>query len=848
MVQENRRMPVSVYYHTHWDREWYLPFRLYQVRLAEVIDEILDRLEKGVFPCFMLDGQTVVLDDYLALRPENRERIGRWIRSGKLSIGPWYVMPDEFLVGGESLIRNLLRGLQDSSTWGCQQFTGYLPDTFGHSADMPTLLRNCGLNSAVVWRGIHPSQSVFQWKSTNGDAVTALHLTDGYFQMMLHDWTATDAEQIKALQALVEKLEAAKQSEVPILISIGGDHLAPVTEKGHRLLSELFPDRVETTPDAYMSGLKNLRDLPIYTGELIDNTDSFLLPGVYSSRLYLKQANRRLEHQLTRQVEPLMAMAQALLPEQKSPRYLISELKLAWELLMLNHPHDSICGCSVDPVHRENEVRFDQVEQLTQALIARNRRSLLESFGSAEDWVIINTGNRPFTGVVTQVIENSFTSHVSSFLSQILHKEEVLQDEYLADPHRIPLSHLTEYRRFGAIWVEDVPPLGIKTVSKSKTLTDSRFVPVQVTSRSLKNELLALSVSAEGMIRVQIPGSDQCYENLLHFQDQADQGDSYNSAPTPGTTPEIAQFIHCQVLHNGPLIGKLELKHQLQSSRMMLSTEVELHAGCPLLRFQTTLTNTRENHKLQAVFSTGEPIHQVLAESHLGVVHRHHDPAYREADAMPADKMKELKTNSGPIQRFISANGQSWITEGLTEYEVYQDALRLTLLRAFGALSSASTGVRGAQAGPPYATPEGQCLNRTIVCRYSWLTTPLEPAQLYELAGAFYGTVSAQAGMGEPGELTESPISLVRWDQTALVASACYWLPGRGLILRLLNTATESITSVLQAGFSYQRLLEVDFLEQPVEPGTSPAGKTKTAEQQLITIDALDVKTWLFEV
>src|SRR5689334_15861511 len=106
--------PVSAYYHTHWDREWYLPFRAYQVRLATVVDEILERLETNVLPCFMLDGQTVVLEDYLELRPENRQRLKQLVQEGRLSIGPWYVMPDEFLVSGESLIRNLVRGIQES--------------------------------------------------------------------------------------------------------------------------------------------------------------------------------------------------------------------------------------------------------------------------------------------------------------------------------------------------------------------------------------------------------------------------------------------------------------------------------------------------------------------------------------------------------------------------------------------------------------------------------------------------------------------------------------------------------------------------------------------------------------
>jgi mannosylglycerate hydrolase len=253
MSQAGQDTQLAVYYHTHWDREWYLPFRAYQVRLAEVVDEVLDQLERKVLSCFMLDGQTVVLDDYLELRPENRERLKRFIENGQLSIGPWYVMPDEFLVGGESLIRNLMRGIRESRTWGCQRFTGYLPDTFGHSADMPTILKNFGLTSTVLWRGVHPQKSLLRWQSPSGASVLALHLTDGYFQMMLHDWTATESQKLEALDTLIDKLKSVSPASGLELLPIGGDHLAPLSEDGHALLRKRYPNLLETTPDRFLS-------------------------------------------------------------------------------------------------------------------------------------------------------------------------------------------------------------------------------------------------------------------------------------------------------------------------------------------------------------------------------------------------------------------------------------------------------------------------------------------------------------------------------------------------------------------------------------------------------------------
>jgi alpha-mannosidase len=834
MTLTRQAAPLSVYYHTHWDREWYLPFRSYQVRLAEVVDEVLERLENNILPCFMLDGQTVVLDDYLELRPENRERLKRLIANGRLSIGPWFVMPDEFLVGGESLIRNLMHGVQESRAWGCHRFTGYLPDTFGHSADIPTILKNVGLNSTVVWRGVNPAKSVFQWQSPSGASVKALHLTDGYFQMMLHDWEATEPQQLTALSGLVDKLEQASPSQGIALLPIGGDHLAPLSEVGHQLLNKKYSAVHETTPDAFLAGLNLNGSLETISGELIDNKGSFLLPGVYSSRMYLKQANRRLEHRLVHVLEPLLAMAQVWLPK-GTFRYPTHELALAWKTLMLNHPHDSICGCSVDAVHRENEVRFDQVQQLSDALLERVAYLLATHVASSEDWIVLNTGDCPYAGVVP-VIEDVPDKTSPTQLTQVETETVVLQDEYLHDPHRIPLSHLTKLRRTGWLWVQNVPAYGCLVIPKDAKNVLPDEERVRTSSVQLDNRWLTVSVNPDGTLTVTDKNTGRTYANLLRFQDQAEQGDSYNSAPVPGTASVTAEFQGSRVIYSGPLVGVLELTHAFPRLNMMLYTEVRLEAGSQVLTFQTRFTNHQADHKLQVLFPTGQPITEVLAESHLGIVKRTYDPNYREQDHMPVEKMKELKTNTGPIQRFISANGQSWITEGLTEYEVYQDTLRLTLLRSFGALSSGDTGVLGAQAGPPFETPEGQCLNRDFCCRYAWLPTPAELQGLYAQAARFYGTVWAKTGCGEMH--AKQMASLITWDQPTLVASSCYWAPQKGLILRLLNPTDKPVSTTLQLGFATQSIQFVNFLEEPVS--------TLTAHQ--VTLGPHDVQTLLFTV
>lgn len=827
---------LAVYYHTHWDREWYLPFRSYQLRLVDVVDDILDRLEQGVLPCFMLDGQTVVLEDYLELRPENRERLQRLVRNGQISIGPWYVMPDEFLVSGEGLIRNLVRGLRESRAWGATHFTGYLPDTFGHSADMPTLLRQCGIDSSVVWRGVNPKKSLFLWQSPAGETVKTLHLSDGYFQMMLQDWTATEPQQVEALNGLVQKLAAGKTENVPALMPIGGDHLGPLPQGGHQGLKAVYPEITETTPERYLDDITPSAEWDTIAGELVDNSGSFLLPGVYSSRMYLKQMNRLAEHLLTHQVEPLLAMAQAQLPAD-SFQYPAQSLELAWKTLILNQPHDSICGCSVDAVHRENEVRFEQVTQLGQGLKQRVVQQLRQQMAGAEQWLVFNTGLQAYTGVVC-VEEDVLDKDKSSALTQLASESSVLQDEFLHDSQRIPLSHLTKTRRKGWIWVDNVPALGWAVVAQSTAKNQKPGKPVRAFELGLENEQLKLAITKTGALSVTHLASGKRHDDLLCFEDRPDQGDSYNSGPVPGGCIEQAEFVGATVIQGGPLVGILELTHRFPESGFALITQIQLDAGSEWLQFETSFVNRRANHKLQVIFNTGQPVKTVVVESHLGVVQREYDPDYREVDFVPVERMKELKTNTGPIQRFFTANGQGWITEGLGEYEVYRHTIGLTLMRAFAALSSADTGVRGAQAGPPYETPEGQCLNRVFQCRYAWSPAQSEPALMAESASRFYGSVWGVQGQSLRSDGTDFRYGLLGLDNSQVVLSACYWSVGKGWVVRLLNPTDEVIQVAFKPGFSFRRLLVVNFLEAEKEALSTPT----------VAIAPRGVQTLLFAV
>src|SRR5688500_11059962 len=160
-------LTVHVVSHTHWDREWYHPAGRFRQRLVELIDELLDDPPTDG-SSFLLDGQTVVLEDYLEVRPERASELATALRDGQLEAGPWFVLADELMPSGEALVRNLLAGQRTMRALrGQPPPVLYCPDSFGHPAALPELARGFGCTTILLWRGFGgarwPATNVFRW-------------------------------------------------------------------------------------------------------------------------------------------------------------------------------------------------------------------------------------------------------------------------------------------------------------------------------------------------------------------------------------------------------------------------------------------------------------------------------------------------------------------------------------------------------------------------------------------------------------------------------------------------------------------------------------------------------------
>jgi len=348
--------------HTHWDREWYLPFEVFRLRLGAVVDGVLDTLERDAsFTSFTLDGQAIVLEDYLDVRPENESRLRALLAAGRLEAGPSYVLPDEILVGGESLVRNLLLGRRVCRRFGVEPSgAGYMPDSFGHPAQLPQILAGFGCGTFLFSRGMGDEVDdlgvVFRWRAGTAEVVASKMLPH-YDNFARLTWYGDAEERVQGIaERFGEVLRSAGQDT--IVLADGSDHL-PIEPELPEIVAGLAasldaPIRIGRYDD-YAPAVAGL---PVHEGELVGSRFQNLLRGVNSARIYLKQANEQAERRLL-SVETAAAL-RALRGEAPFPA---ADLQLAWRDLLRNHPHDSICGCSCDEVHRDMLVRYEQLHR-----------------------------------------------------------------------------------------------------------------------------------------------------------------------------------------------------------------------------------------------------------------------------------------------------------------------------------------------------------------------------------------------------------------------------------------------------------------------------------------------------
>jgi mannosylglycerate hydrolase len=400
---------VAIVPHTHWDREWYSPFQDFRMRLVKLLDALLPMLESDLsYARFLLDGQTMVLDDYLEIRPEAEAALTRLAASGRLAVGPWMVLMDEFMVSGETMVRDLQLGMARGAQFGGAMQVGYLPDMFGHVAQMPQLLRLAGLEHAVVWRGVPLAitQTAFWWEAPDGSRVRAEYLYGSYSNGRdLPD----DAKRLVG-RARDYEAELGSVRIADMLLMNGTDHQMPQPWLG-RVVAE-----ANQIQDDYKFVVTSLAEylptqpsegLATWKGELRSGARANVLMGVASNRVDIHRACASAERAVEKRAEPLSALFRA--PD----AYPHALLTLAWRLLVANSAHDSSCACSSDEVVDQVAVRYAEARQLGAGLTRDATADLAAAVDApVGSTIVVNPTAHPRGGLVEVSMPGHGDAHV----------------------------------------------------------------------------------------------------------------------------------------------------------------------------------------------------------------------------------------------------------------------------------------------------------------------------------------------------------------------------------------------------------------------------------------------------
>lgn len=818
---------LTIVSHTHWDREWYQPFQEYRIRLVQLTDRLLKLLDQDPgYRCFTFDGQTSMLEDYLEVRPECEGALRRYVQEGRLLIGPWHILPDEFLVGPEATIRNLMLGDKVALRFGPKMHVGYIPDSFGHISQLPQILRGFGLDVAVIWRGVGKAPNEFRWAAPDGTKVLVIHLRDSYGNAAhLPD----DKEGfVTRLEEIVASL--APHATTPHLLAMNGtDHLEPMPELPRLIAAARLPDvevRHGTLPQFIAAVRAAEPHLELRQGELRSAERAHLLPAVFSARVWIKQRNAHCEVLLEKWAEPFAAFA--LQHGLETPtRDLPALTWQAWRYLIQNHPHDSICGCSVDAVHKEMDVRFDWVEQIGEEV---TRQSLEAIAGAVETtaldgWpvIVFNPIAGPRTDVVT--IQLSVPPDTRAV--------EAVNEHGKVVPCQVIGRELAEAEVMFV--ARDVPGHGYRAFAiRPASQTTSRAAPVA--GHRMENEFYAVEADADtGTLAVTDKVTGMVFPGLQRFVDGGDRGDEYNYCPPERdslvTAPTVSPAV--RLVESGPVRWTLEIAqtYRLPASLGVDRTErsddmvdlsiisrVSLSPGVRRIDFVTTVENHVRDHRLRVHFPTPIRTDVSHGEGHFDVLTRlleipQHTEDWLEQPVPTHHQRTFVDVNDGQVGLLVA-------NCGLPEYEVVPGdegvTVALTLLRCVGWLSRDDMHCRRGHAGPGLPTPGAQCIGRQAF-EYALVPHGGGWEDAYTQAHAFNAPLRAIAVPASDGPLPSSLSFVQATPSDFVITTVKLAKDGDGLIVRGYNITDTAQEVVLKLDHPFRRARRVNLNEDPQE-------------------------------
>ncbi|TDQ34112.1 alpha-mannosidase [Aureibacillus halotolerans] len=845
--------------HTHWDREWYMPYEYHHMRLIDVMDSLLETLDKGKgYESFHLDGQTIMLEDYFQVRPEKREHVTQYINAGRIHIGPWYILQDEFLTSSEANLRNLQIGHQDANAYGKISKLGYFPDSFGNMGQAPQILKQAGIDTAAFGRGVKPTgfnntvsdgnfespYSEMMWEAPDGSQVLGILFANWYSN---GNEVPTSEEEAKVYWE--EKLKSAERfaSTSHLLYMNGCDHqpiqtdLPEAIETANALLPDL--DVVHSDFDRYIEAMKAELpdDLTTIKGELrSQQTDGwYTLVNTASARVYLKQMNQHAQTLLEKSAEPFAVMASSV-----GYDYPQHKFTYAWKTLMQNHPHDSICGCSVDEVHREMVTRFDKathvaetiVQESLSALASHTDTSSFNSFDHSLPFIVANGSGDEASGIVTVKLEAATWPFANGGPGKSVNemKAYTLPTFSLVDSEGntveatiIDLGAHFDYDlptdRFRQPYIarhvevtfeaEAVPAFGTKAFSLvAAEKTEASKATLLSASNTLENDYVRGVVEEDGSLTLTDKVTGNVYKDLGVYENSGDLGNEYIYKQPEGETPLTTKGVQASVsvVEDTPYRAVIEAVHAFEipvKANETLDVEIQelvefrhrkaqrvedkvtlaIHTQYILekngkgVRIRSSFDNTAQDHRLRMLFPTDIETDEHFADSIFEVAKRSNVP----------EKEWENPSNCQHQQAFCAVlkeeRGLTVANKGLNEYEILQDGrntLAVTLIRSVRELGD--WGV--------FLTPEAQCQGAhstdIMVIPHTEATATAAYGAAYQFQSSLF-TAQIRTTVSATLPAVTSPLS---WEGHGLLPTSLKQAENGDWMVRWYNPTSEQIT------------------------------------------------------
>lgn len=880
-MKENKKITAHVIPHSHWDREWYMPLEYHRARLVALLDDVLELLKDDEYASYHLDGQTIAIEDYLEIRPQNREMVEQLVRSGRLKIGPWYVLQDTYLTGSEANVRNMLRGTRIAEQFGNVCKIGYLPDAFGNAGQFPQMLKQAGMKAAVFGRGVKlmgrdgvsdlehlcPRCSEFLWESPDGSQIPSIYFANWYNNGME---IPVDKDEAKAWWdyrfAATKKYAATKH----LLFMNGCDH-QPIQKdlpEALRTARELYPDVefVHSNFDDYADAvLDNLEEpLEVVAAELEgQQTDGHgTLRNTASARWYIKALNRRNENLLEKQAEPMAAMAEMAGVPCDGQMF-----DHAWKVLMQNHPHDSICGCSVDEVHSEMESRYHRSIQQGEWLLKKAQSDLAGRISTkmpAEGetgaaFAVWNPGAWKRIGVVEAEVgvERIYgTREACAELDKhALKTYKLITADGTEIPCRIEdlgvrFGYDLPDDRFREPWYEravrvtfeaDVPAFGYETYLLKEAADENSGNSLVTGDRTMENDCLKVTVLDDGSVDILDKRTGRVYAGLGVFEDVGDVGDEYvftqslgDAITTAGIPAKITLVEDCharasfRVEHvmKIPACADEALQEAIRTMypredrrinrsgelvEMKVSATFSLSRSGKQVEIRVEGENNAKDHRLRMMFPTDAVCEYHYADSVFDLVKRPDVPGINWVNPSRCDHM----------QMYVAAaNGEGGMgiaNRGLYEYEVLDErkTLAVTILRAVGEIGD--WGV--------FPTPDAQCIGSFAA---EMALIPLkdekEVTEGFRMTHEYQTDFCATEIRNAQGDLPAAK-SFLKWSGEGMICT-CFKsaADGKGWILRLFNATDMETKMSVETEYS---VLRSDILErrgEAVEKGCIGVG------------------------